>query len=1030
MSWLSRSSLVLVVLFGLILPAKPLAQRVSAQPAGPRLVEVSATGLVFELDVPLPAVEEVQVAGRAMQRLSLSGFELAGAPGQPGLPQATVSIGIPVEGDVALRIVDAKVEDVPGAWMIYPQPNWVIQRDPQSGEVATLTGVQEQFLWDADAYRSDQFQPAEVVTLAETAFVRNQRLARVQIQPVQYNPAQGALRVYRYLRVAVTFNDTQLDAAQTAQASDIFDPFLQTQLLNYEQSLTWRSERGQPLAAGHAPASIYPGDTSRPWFKTRLSASGLYKVTSADLQGPELAPLAAANPAYLQVWTHGEQVATHFIGDSDAQFEAGEALLFYATITPDIYSETDLYWLTVGDTPALRMTTSSAAPAGAVTDSSDALTTHLEEDFIYRNDLPRYGAPASYPRWYWAELNSLFSPSYTLHAALPTALTSGYSAQLRVRMMGGSSSPTSPHHRVRVELNGQTVGVLTWNDFTAMQQEFQVPASWLRRGLNQVTFAVENQAGVGLDLSYLDWVEIDYRRSLAAVNSRLAFEVSGAGRREYQAEGFAGVDVLAFDVTTAAAPVRLTGLQAMPSAQQPSEGQVDATPAAVSLDAHQVYLPIAGAPGPSSNAAYSVRFGQTSDVPRSYELVRAATVSNVAPLSRDTGSTLRSTTNRADYLLISHRSLWPAAQTLADFRRARGLTVALIDVQDVYDEFSNGRLDPRALRDFVAYAYGNWRTPAPAYLMLLGSSHYDYRMRSGATTQPILVPTYFACVDPWVCEVAVENEFVTVSGDDRMPDLALGRLPARTLAEATVMVNKVIAYESNPPAGSWANTLVFVSDNARDADGVPDPAGNFEALTEGIIATVPSAYAVGRVYFDPYPADDNGEPYRYRTPTATTDAIVAAVNGGAVFLNYSGHAGVTTWAHEAILRARDVGRNDVTRFANGPRQPIVLDMACASGNFADPQYTGLEVMMLGWSSGGSVAGWAATGFGVATGHDQLHRGFYQAVFNNGVRTLGLATAAGKQNLWASGRNLDLLDTFDLLGDPALRINLQAAASLP
>ena len=69
-----------------------------------------------------------------------------------------------------------------------------------------------------------------------------------------------------------------------------------------------------------------------------------------------------------------------------------------------------------------------------------------------------------------------------------------------------------------------------------------------------------------------------------------------------------------------------------------------------------------------------------------------------------------------------------------------------------------------------------------------------------------------------------------------------------------------------------------------------------------------------------------------------------------------------------------------------------------------------------------MAGWAATGFGVATGHDQLHRGFYQAVFGGG-RILGAATTAGKQALWSTGRNLDLLDTFDLLGDPALRINL-------
>lgn len=987
--------------------------------------------MVFELDVPLPQVEEVQADGHVFQRLSMPGYELAGAAGQPGLPQITTLLGMPVEGDVELRIAEAKIEELPGPWTIYPQPEWVVQRDAESGEAVALAGVQEQFAWDTEAYRADEFQPAEVAAVAETAFSRGQRVARIQIQPVQYNPAQRALRIYRFLRVEVAFTGAQPGAAQPAQPVEgDFGLLLQSQLLNGDQARLWRSERGQPLVTSHAPDIVYPGDTSRTWFKTALRASGFYKITLDDLQGPDLAPLAAANPAFLQVWARGQQVRAYFAGDGDAQFEPGEALLFYAQIDPDIYSETDVYWLAVGDTPGLRVTASSAAPSGNVTDTSDALTARLEEDNIYRNDLPRFGVPTQHPRWYWAELHNLFAPAFTRYFTLPAALTSGYDAVLRVRMMGGSDSTASPHHRIRVELNGQVVGVMTWDGYVAAQSEFQVPAARLRRGLNQVTLAVVSQANVPIDRTYVDWIEIDYRRSLVAVNNRLDFTADGVGRREYQVQGFGGLDVLAFDVTNAAAPVRLTGLQVAQAVQQPEDGDAAQAPDAAAVDDRRVYLPIAGSPGLASSPAYSVRFGQASTAARSYEVVRIGSVNSIAPLSRDTGSSLRSAANRADYLLISHRDLWPAAQALANHRRARGLSVAVVDVQDVYDEFANGRLDPRAIRDFVAFAYGNWQAPAPAYLMLLGSSHYDYRMRSGLTTQPILVPTYFACVDPWVCEVAVENEFVTVSGSDRMPDLALGRLPARTLAEATMMVNKIISYENSPPAGSWAGTLAFVADNTRDAAGVPDQAGDFEAITEGVIAGVPSQYAVNRVYFDPYPADDNGEPYRHRTPEATTDAIVAAVNSGAVILNYGGHAGVTTWAHEAILRARDVGRNDITRFANGPRQPIVLDMACASGNFADPLYTGIEVMMLGWGSGGSVAGWAATGFGVATGHDRLHRGFYQVVFNNGVRTLGLATAAGKQNLWITGQNLDLLDTFDLLGDPALRINLRPAVEAP
>ena len=81
---------------------------------------------------------------------------------------------------------------------------------------------------------------------------------------------------------------------------------------------------------------------------------------------------------------------------------------------------------------------------------------------------------------------------------------------------------------------------------------------------------------------------------------------------------------------------------------------------------------------------------------------------------------------------------------------------------------------------------------------------------------PNFVPPYFTCADPYVCEIAIDNEFVTVSGSDRLPDLAIGRLPANTEASAMVMVNKIISYETAPPSGSWGQSLAFVSDNYRD----------------------------------------------------------------------------------------------------------------------------------------------------------------------------------------------------------------------
>ena len=61
-------------------------------------------------------------------------------------------------------------------------------------------------------------------------------------------------------------------------------------------------------------------------------------------------------------------------------------------------------------------------------------------------------------------------------------------------------------------------------------------------------------------------------------------------------------------------------------------------------------------------------------------------------------------------------------------------------MQDIYDEFSNGRMSPAAIQSFVRQAYQTWQSPAPAYLLLLGDGHFDYRMNTGLSNYPNFVP--------------------------------------------------------------------------------------------------------------------------------------------------------------------------------------------------------------------------------------------------------------------------------------------------
>ncbi len=69
-----------------------------------------------------------------------------------------------------------------------------------------------------------------------------------------------------------------------------------------------------------------------------------------------------------------------------------------------------------------------------------------------------------------------------------------------------------------------------------------------------------------------------------------------------------------------------------------------------------------------------------------------------------------------------------------------------------------------------------------------------------------------------------------------------------------------------------------------------------------------------------------------------------------------------------------------------------------------------------------MAVWGSSGLGVSTGHLSLQKGFQQAINDQGETKLGMATLAGKMELFATGFHLDILDTYILFGDPALKMN--------
>ena len=397
------------------------------------------------------------------------------------------------------------------------------------------------------------------------------------------------------------------------------------------------------------------------------------------------------------------------------------------------------------------------------------------------------------------------------------------------------------------------------------------------------------------------------------------------------------------------------------------------------------------------------RFTFTDPFPTPHVYLAAGPSAVCTPtIKQDVPSDWHTPDHGADYIAIAPASLHSALQPLLSHREGQGLRVVLVDLQDVYDEFGDGELSAEAIRDFLAYAYASWQPPAPSYVLLVGDGHYDFQdnLSTGAANP---LPPYLTLADPWLGETAADTRFVTVSGDDPLPDMALGRLPVNTPDELSAVVDKILAYEGeagffgrNPASGA-----LFVAD---DADGPDDFAAYSDLVADHLL---PDGMSAHKVYYG----------VSHFTPESARAATVAAINDGVLLVNYVGHGWINYWAEEQLF-----GLGELAQLNNSGRYPVFLPMTCWEGYYHVLDYPSLAESLVRAPDKGAVASWSPTGQGVATGHDWLHQGWYTAVFSDGVTNLGLVAVAAQVFLYQQApEHVALIDTYVLLGDPATRL---------
>jgi hypothetical protein len=268
-------------------------------------------------------------------------------------------------------------------------------------------------------------------------------------------------------------------------------------------------------------------------------------------------------------------------------------------------------------------------------------------------------------------------------------------------------------------------------------------------------------------------------------------------------------------------------------------------------------------------------------------------------------------------------------------------------------------------------------------------------------------------------ETISDEWYVQVSGADALPDLYIGRLPAATLAQAQAMVNKIVAYETAANTKGWEKRLVLAADNqAEEWEAV------FETMNEDAAALLPAGMATPeRFYLQEYENEA-------LAVTDLTAELLAAIEAGALVVNYSGHGSVNIWATERIIDNRGGAyRSDVATLTNSGKYPFVVNMSCLTGYFIYPQtadsWRSLAEAWLWPANAGAVAALMPTAMTDTEGQQVLSNALYEGIFVLDKRMLGPAVGYAKQQLLANGGAAyeETGNTFMFFGDPATSLKV-------
>jgi Peptidase family C25/Propeptide_C25/FlgD Ig-like domain len=904
--------------------------------------------------------------------------------GSPIIPIRVLSVGVPSELGNSIRIISSDYKTIKGK--IKPQPN-----------IRKINNFPSYQYIENEKYV--EYENPELVSFGEFGLVRDLNIQSINISPVQFESITQEIKLYS--RIVFQINFSKANNLQKLSKSEL----TKNLVINWKIASNWGSEAKLSKKSAVKNSVLANGD----WHRFEAPEEGIYKIDRTFLTGlgidiDDVDPRTIKiynNGGYVLSWTPSATRPNDLIentiiveGEDDGSFDSNDLILFYGrgvdfweynsisdkiTRNKHSYSKKNYYWLTYGGSNGKRMEIQSS-----VDGTPDLVQSTTQAYRFQDNDNQNLIGSGL------LHVDDDFSSSSQskTYAHMLDGLVAGSTINYTFQFVNGSTHSNT----LKIDENGTEIFSRSISGSSSSYQEYRYGA--LTRNLANYSNTLPDKRSVLKftynptsisDKGHLDFLEIEYKQDLKTQSTNLPivfFSEEVDGLVKFEGSPFSNSSFKVYNISDFANP-KIINL-----------------------------VPNGG--------GFSFSSSESSDFSSKYLAIHDDDVKVPQSDEKIVNSDIHGFISGAQYIIISPREFEEQAVRLMNYREneAQFKTTGFIAyIDEIYNEFSGGSLDPTAIRDFLKYAFDNWDVQ-PEYVLLFGDGDYDYFNILGKNVN--YIPTFQTTESLYeINSYPFDDYYSRISGNDNLVDIGIGRLCITSIEEAEIVVDKVINYETKLNKGLWRNKITLLADDglAGFENGSVKNDGTLHTNQSENLSSnhIPKKFDQNKIYLSNFQTNNTG--LGRRKPDCNT-AVIDAINNGTLIFNYVGHGNPDVWAHEIVFD-RSIS---IPQLRN--KELFFLTAAtCDFGKYDDPNLQSATEEMILMENAGMIGGLSAVRPVFSGQNDALNRAFYNYMLGE-EDSLGIPIPIGKAyHKLKQQRSSDNDEKFHLFADPLLRLNI-------